>query len=150
MNFKKNLAALAVIGTMGLGAASAANFGVVNMAQVMQAYPGYGAIQMQAQKVDQEYGPKLQKLENEINAIKDEKAKQDAIDKKFVPVYQKYNDELKKIFGPVNENIQGKLDEVRTQKNLTFIISEPGVIISLEPNSTAENVTDDVIALLKK
>ena len=83
MNFKKNLAALAVIGTIGLGAASAANVGVVNMAQVMQAYPGYGAIQMQAQKVEQEYAPKLQKLETEINAIKDEKAKQDAIDKKY-------------------------------------------------------------------
>ena len=87
MNFKKNLAALAVIGTIGLGAASAANVGVVNMAQVMQAYPGYGAIQMQAQKVEQEYAPKLQKLENEINAIKDEKAKQEAIDKKNQPMY---------------------------------------------------------------
>ena len=62
MNFKKNLAALAVIGTIGLGAASAANVGVVNMAQVMQAYPGYGAIQMQAQKVEQ--GITLQNFRN--------------------------------------------------------------------------------------
>ena len=44
----------------------------------MQAYPGYGAIQMQAQKVEQEYAPKLQKLENEINAIKERKSKTEA------------------------------------------------------------------------
>lgn len=149
MNFKKNLAALAVIGTIGLGAASAANVGVVNMAQVMQAYPGYGAIQMQAQKVEQEYAPKLQKLENEINAIKDEKAKQEAIDKKYAPVAQKYNEEMNKIFAPVDSKIQEKLDQVRAQKNLPFIVANPTVIVSIELNSTAENVTDDVIALLK-
>ena len=56
---------------------------------------------------------------------------------------------MNKIFAPVDSKIQEKLDQVRAQKNLPFIVANPTVIVSIEPNSTAENVTDDVIALLK-
>ena len=119
------------------------------MAQVMQAYPGYGAIQMQAQKVDQEYGPQLQKTANEINALKDQAAKQAAYDKNYAPTLKKYNDAMAKIYAPVEKNIQAKLETVRAQKNLQLVVADPRVILSAEPNTTLQDVTPDVVKLLK-
>ena len=150
MNLKKKMATLAVLGTIGLSAvASAATIGVVNMSQILNAYPGYGAIQMQAQKVDQEYGPQLQKTANEINALKDQAAKQAAYDKNYAPTLKKYNDAMAKIYAPVEKNIQAKLETVRAQKNLQLVVADPSVILSAEPNTTLQDVTPDVVKLLK-
>ncbi len=150
MNLKKKMATLAVLGTIGLSAvASAATIGVVNMSQILDAYPGYGAIQMQAQKVDQEYGPQLQKTANEINALKDQAAKQAAYDKNYAPTLKKYNDAMAKIYAPVEKNIQAKLETVRAQKNLQLVVADPRVILSAEPNTTLQDVTPDVVKLLK-
>ena len=150
MNLKKKMATLAVLGTIGLSAvASAGTIGVVNMSQILNAYPGYGAIQMQAQKVDQEYGPQLQKTANEINALKDQAAKQAAYDKNYAPTLKKYNDAMAKIYAPVEKNIQAKLETVRAQKNLQLVVADPRVILSAEPNTTLQDVTPDVVKLLK-
>lgn len=150
MNLKKKMATLAVLGTIGLSAvASAATIGVVNMSQILNAYPGYGAIQMQAQKVDQEYGPQLQKTANEINALKDQAAKEDAYNKKYAPTLKKYNDEMSKIYAPVEKTIQEKLEAVRAEKKLQMVVADPRVILSAEPNTTLEDVTADVVKTLK-
>lgn len=150
MNLKKKMATLAVLGTIGLSTvASAATIGVVDMSQILNAYPGYGAIQMQAQKVDQEYGPQLQKTANEINALKDQAAKQAAYDKNYAPTLKKYNDAMAKIYAPVEKNIQAKLETVRAQKNLQLVVADPRVILSAEPNTTLQDVTPDVVKLLK-
>ena len=150
MYLKKKMATLAVLGTIGLSAvASAATIGVVDMSQILNAYPGYGAIQMQAQKVYQEYGPQLQKTANEINALKDQAAKQAAYDKNYAPTLKKYNDAMAKIYAPVEKNIQAKLETVRAQKNLQLVVADPRVILSAEPNTTLQDVTPDVVKLLK-
>ena len=150
MNLKKKMATLAVLGTIGLSAvASAATIGVVDMSQILNAYPGYGAIQMQAQKVDQEYGPQLQKTANEINALKDQAAKQAAYDKNYAPTLKKYNDAMAQIAGPVEKDSQAKLETVRAQKNLQLVVADPRVILSAEPNTTLQDVTPDVVKLLK-
>ncbi|MBS4913170.1 MAG: OmpH family outer membrane protein [Veillonella sp.] len=146
MNFKKKIATLAVLGTIGLSAvAGAATIGVVNMSQVMQAYPGFGALQMQAQKVDAEYGPKLQKTANEINALKDDAAKQDAYTKKYEPVLKKYDEEMNKIYAPVDQIIKDNLEKVRAEKNIQIIVADPRVVVSAEPNTTIEDVTPDLV-----
>lgn len=146
MNFKKKIATLAVLGTIGMSAvAGAATIGVVNMSQVMQAYPGFGALQMQAQKVDAEYGPKLQKTANEINALKDDAAKQDAYTKKYEPVLKKYDEEMNKIYAPVDQIIKENLEKVRAEKNIQIIVADPRVVVSAEPNTTIEDVTPDLV-----
>lgn len=150
MNFKKKIATLAVLGTIGMSAiASAATIGVVNMNQVMQAYPGYGALQMQAQKVDAEYGPKLQKTATEINALKDDAAKQDAYTKKYEPVLKKYNEEMNKIFAPVEKVVQENLEAVRSQRNVQIIVADPRVVVAAEPNTTIEDITPDLVNAVK-
>ena len=146
MNFKKKIATLVVLGTIGMSAvAGAATIGVVNMSQVMQAYPGFGALQMQAQKVDAEYGPKLQKTANEINALKDDAAKQDAYTKKYEPVLKKYDEEMNKIYAPVDQIIKENLEKVRAEKNIQIIVADPRVVVSAEPNTTIEDVTPDLV-----
>ena len=115
MNLKKKIATLAVLGTVGVGAmASAANIGVINMSQVYNAYPGYGAINMQ------------------------------------VPVAKKANAAIEKIVAPMEKDIQAKIDTVRAQKNLPLIVADPRMVVSTEPDSQGVDVTQDVVALLKK
>ena len=51
--------------------ASAANIGLVNMSQVVNSYPGYGALDMKMQQVDAQYRPQIEKKVQEIEKIKD-------------------------------------------------------------------------------
>ncbi|MBD8975302.1 OmpH family outer membrane protein [Veillonella magna] len=151
MNLKKKIATLAVLGTVGVGAmASAANIGVINMSQVYNAYPGYGAINMQVEKVNAEYQPQLQKIAQKIQGLKDDAAKQAEYDKSYVPVAKKANAAIEKIVAPMEKDIQAKIDTVRAQKNLPLIVADPRMVVSTEPDSQGVDVTQDVVALLKK
>ena len=53
MKLSKKLTTLAIVGAMSATAAvaSAANIGLVNMSQVVNSYPGYGALDMKMQKL---------------------------------------------------------------------------------------------------
>lgn len=151
MNLKKKIATLAVLGTVGVGAmASAANIGVINMSQVYNAYPGYGAINMQIEKVNAEYQPQLQKIAQKIQSLKDDAAKRAEYDKSYVPVIRKANSAVEKIVAPMQKDIQEKIDTVRAQKNLPLIVADRDIVVSTEPGTDGVDVTQDVIALLKK
>jgi outer membrane protein len=63
MKLSKKLTTLAIVGAMSATAAvaSAANIGLVNMSQVVNSYPGYGALDMKMQQVDAQYRPQIEK-----------------------------------------------------------------------------------------
>ena len=73
MKLSKKLTTLAIVGAMSATAAvaSAANIGLVNMSQVVNSYPGYGALDMKMQQVDAQYRPQIEKKVQEIEKIQE-------------------------------------------------------------------------------
>lgn len=152
MKLKKSMAILAVVGGL-MGAttvASAINVGVVNMAEVYNAYPGYNSLQMKGNQLVDEYRPKIQKEMDAINKMTDQKQQQDAYNQRVVPLEQKLQEGLTKIFEPANKDITAKIEAVRVAKQLPMVIANPNAVVTIEPNSEGVNITPDVINSLKK
>ena len=65
---------MAIVGAISAttAVASAANIGLVQMSQVVNSYPGYGALDMKMQQVDAQYRPQIEKKMQEIDKIKDQ------------------------------------------------------------------------------
>ena len=63
MKLTKKLTTLAIVGAISVttAVASAANIGLVQMSQVVNSYPGYGALDMKMQQVDAQYRPQIEK-----------------------------------------------------------------------------------------
>ena len=63
MKLTKKLTTLAIVGAISAttAVASAANIGLVQMSQVVNSYPGYGALDMKMQQVDAQYRPQIEK-----------------------------------------------------------------------------------------
>ena len=74
MKLTKKLTTLAIVGAISAttAVASAANIGLVQMSQVVNSYPGYGALDMKMQQVDAQYRPQIEKKMQEIDKIKDQ------------------------------------------------------------------------------
>ena len=72
MKLSKKLTTLAIVGAMSATAAvaSAANIGLVNMSQVVNSYPGYGALDMKMQQVDAQYRPQIEKKYKKLKKFK--------------------------------------------------------------------------------
>lgn len=82
MKLSKKLTTLAIVGAMSATAAvaSAANIGLVNMSQVVNSYPGYGALDMKMQQVDAQYRPQIEKKYKKLKRLKTlHKQKQNSI-----------------------------------------------------------------------
>lgn len=149
MSIKKSLAVLAVLGVMSVGAiADAASVGLVNINTLVNAYPGYGALQMQVQKVQNNYNPRIQKEMEAISKM-DKSQQQSAYDQRVVPIAKQAQGEVDKIMNPMLQNIQQKIDQVRQQKNLDLVVDAPSAIISAKQDTTVTDITADVQTLLK-
>lgn len=72
MKLSKKLTTLAIVGAMSatVAVASAANIGLVNMSQVVNSYPGYGALDMKMQQVDAQYRPQIEKKYKKLKKFK--------------------------------------------------------------------------------
>ena len=94
MKLSKKLTTLAIVGAMSATAAvaSAANIGLVNMSQVVNSYPGYGALDMKMQQVDAQYRPQIEKKVQEIEKISSEA---DKTFKKLDSVAESLNNKMK-------------------------------------------------------
>ena len=107
MKLTKKLTTLAVVGAISAttAVASAANIGLVQMSQVVNSYPGYGALDMKMQQVDAQYRPQIEKKMQEIDKIKDQAQAEAEFNKSVAPLLQKENDEGNKIAQPMMQNI---------------------------------------------
>ena len=137
MKLTKKLTTLAIVGAISAttAVASAANIGLVQMSQVVNSYPGYGALDMKMQQVDAQYRPQIEKKMQEIDKIKDQ-AQAEA--------------ELNKIAQPMMQNIHNAIESVRVEKKMDVVLDDPYTIRAADANSNVENITDEVIKRLKK
>lgn len=118
MKLSKKLTTLAIVGAMSATAAvaSAANIGLVNMSQVVNSYPGYGALDMKMQQVDAQYRPQIEKKVQEIEKIQDQTQAEAEFNKSVAPLLQKENDEINKIAQPMMQAIHNAVESIRVEK----------------------------------
>ena len=150
MKLSKKLTTLAIVGAMSATAAvaSAANIGLVNMSQVVNSYPGYGALDMKMQQVDAQYRPQIEKKVQEIEKIKD--SAQAEFNKTVAPLLQKENEEINKIAQPMMQAIHNTVEAIRVEKQMDVVLDDPYTIRAADANSKIENITNEVISRLKK
>ena len=127
MKLTKKLTTLAIVGAISAttAVASAANIGLVQMSQVVNSYPGYGALDMKMQQVDAQYRPQIEKKMQEIDKIKDQAQAEAEFNKSVAPLLQKENDEVNKIAQPMMQNIHNAIESVRVEKENGRCIRRP-------------------------
>ena len=152
MKLTKKLTTLAIVGAISAttAVASAANIGLVQMSQVVNSYPGYGALDMKMQQVDAQYRPQIEKKMQEIEKIQDQTQAEAEFNKSVAPLLQKENDEVNKIAQPMMQNIHNAIEAVRVEKKMDVVLDDPYTIRAADANSNVENITDEVIKRLKK
>ena len=152
MKLSKKLTTLAIVGAMSATAAvaSAANIGLVNMSQVVNSYPGYGALDMKMQQVDAQYRPQIEKKVQEIEKIKDSAQAEAEFNKTVAPLLQKENEEINKIAQPMMQAIHNTVEAIRVEKQMDVVLDDPYTIRAADTNSKIENITNEVISRLKK
>ena len=151
MKLSKKLTTLAIVGAMSATAAVAsANIGLVNMSQVVNSYPGYGALDMKMQQVDAQYRPQIEKKVQEIEKIKDSAQAEAEFNKTVAPLLQKENEEINKIAQPMMQAIHNTVEAIRVEKQMDVVLDDPYTIRAADANSKIENITNEVISRLKK
>ena len=152
MKLSKKLTTLAIVGAMSATAAvaSAANIGLVNMSQVVNSYPGYGALDMKMQQVDAQYRPQIEKKVQEIEKIKDSAQAEAEFNKTVAPLLQKENEEINKIAQPMMQAIHNTIEAIRVEKQMDVVLDDPYTIRAADSNSKIENITNEVISRIKK
>ncbi|ETS92171.1 MULTISPECIES: OmpH family outer membrane protein [Veillonella] len=152
MNVTKKLTTLAIVGALSATAAvaSAANIGLVNMSQVVNSYPGYGALDMKMQQVDAQYRPQIEKKVAEIEKIQDKAQAEAEFNKSVAPLLQKENEEINKIAEPMMQSIHNAVETIRVEKHMDVVLDDPYTIRAADKDSKIENITDEVIKRLKK
>ena len=152
MKLSKKLTTLAIVGAMSATAAvaSAANIGLVNMSQVVNSYPGYGALDMKMQQVDAQYRPQIEKKVQEIEKNKDSAQAEPEFNKTVPPILQKQNQENNKIPQQMMQAIHNTVEAIRVEKQMDVVLDDPYTIRAADANSKIENITNEVISRLKK
>ena len=144
MNFKSKVATLSLLGTLAATAMVGANgIGIINMAEAIHNYPGYGALELKMKAVDAEYQPKY---ESEMKAIEKQQAQYNA---KVAPMMQQYEEKIGKLQEPMMKDIFERVEAVRVQKGLDVVLATPQAIVAPLKADLAI-VTKDVIDGYKK
>lgn len=142
MNLKKQLASFAVVGMLGVAAATSAfasGVGYVNFDALIQAHKNYpkASAQMQAavKKAQDEYKSKSEKMQS---------------DKERQELGNKLSQDLNKLefelLDPIQEDIVAKVEQDRQAKGLDAIVIQGSVIAGADK---AVDETQAVAALLK-
>ncbi len=153
MKLKKSLLALAAVAAMSVSAVSAAtSIGAVNIAEVYNNYPNIQSLRQKVQIVEQKYQPQFAQVEQKIRATEGDEAKKDLINKEYAPLQKKANDEVEKIMGSAEKDIEAKLGQIRADKKLDVIVlypPQPSNLI-LDPSVQVVDLTDELVAAVKK
>ena len=99
---------------------AAANIGLVQMSQVVNSYPGYGALDMKMQQVDAQYRPQIERKCKKLTKLKIEAQAEAEFNKSVAPLLQKENDEVNKIAQPMMQNIHNAIESVRVERKWTL------------------------------
>ena len=142
------LGALAVIGAFTVS--NAANVGVINEEAIYTGYNGFGAIQMQIEKLRGEYGPKLQTEFNKLNNFKTDAEKQAYFDKNVRSIQEKYNQEEAKVLAPLDTKVGEAIKAVANEKNIDVIAMNPSSVGAVKEGNQVIDLTPDVVARINK
>lgn len=151
MNLSKKIATLAVVGIIGASAvASAANVGVVTTGEVYANYSGIGAVEMQINKIDAEYGPKFDSERAKILKLTDEKKQEEAANKSLKPILENRAKEVQQVMAPVDQKIKAAIEAVIAEKKIDIIVLDPSNVAAISEGNTVVDLTKDVIAKVNK
>lgn len=150
MNFKSKVATLSLLGTLAATAMVGANgIGIINMAEAIHNYPGYGALELKMKVVDAEYQPKYESEMKAIEKLNDPQKQQAQYNAKVAPMMQQYEEKIGKLQEPMMKDIFERVEAVRVQKGLDVVLATPQAIVAPLKADLAI-VTKDVIDGYKK
>lgn len=150
MNFKSKVATLSLLGTLAATAMVGANgIGIINMAEAIHDYPGYGALELKMKAVDAEYQPKYESEMKAIEKLNDPQKQQAQYNAKVAPMMQQYEEKIGKLQEPMMKDIFERVEAVRVQKGLDVVLATPQAIVAPLKADLAI-VTKDVIDGYKK
>ena len=151
MNLTKKIATLGALAVVGAFTVShAANVGVINEEAIYTGYNGFGAIQMQIEKLRGEYGPKLQTEFNKLNNFKTDAEKQAYFDKNVRSIQEKYNQEEAKVLAPLDTKVGEAIKAVANEKNIDVIAMNPSSVGAVKEGNQVIDLTPDVVARINK
>ena len=151
MNLTKKIATLGALAVIGAFTVSnAANVGVINEEAIYTGYNGFGAIQMQIEKLRGEYGPKLQTEFNKLNNFKTDAEKQAYFDKNVRSIQEKYNQEEAKLLAPLDTKVGEAIKAVANEKNIDVIAMNPSSVGAVKEGNQVIDLTPDVVARINK
>ena len=151
MNLTKKIATLGALAVIGAFTVSnAANVGVINEEAIYTGYNGFGAIQMQIEKLRGEYGPKLQTEFNKLNNFKTDAEKQAYFDKNVRSILEKYNQEEAKVLAPLDTKVGEAIKAVANEKNIDVIAMNPSSVGAVKEGNQVIDLTPDVVARINK
>lgn len=136
MNFKKQMAALAVLGVMtctAVGSVFAAGVGYVNAETLVSAHKNtpkaVATMRAEVEKAQKEFQTKSANMSAEDK----QKLAQE--------MEQNLNKKQADLFQPIRDDIRKKVDQVRKEKGLDVIVEQGGIVAGGE---NAVDVTNDV------
>ena len=154
MNLKKKVMLLDAVSAMAVSSvAGAAGIGLVNMAQAIHNYPGYGALELKMKQVDAKYQPQYEKQMAAVQKLADAGDKTGAkaqYDSKVAPIMKQYEGEITTLQTPMMKDIFDRVEAIRVQKGLDVVLSSPQAILAAPQGTKIENVTKDLVDGYKK
>ena len=151
MNLTKKIATLGALAVVGAFTVShAANVGVINEEAIYTGYNGFGAIQMQIEKLRGEYGPKLQTEFNKLNNFKTDAEKQAYFDKNVRSIQEKYNKEEATVLAPLDQKVAEAIKSITKEKDIDVLVVNPSSVGAVKEGNQVIDLTPVVVAHINK
>ena len=151
MNLTKKIATLGALAVVGAFTVSnAANIGVINEEAIYTGYNGFGAIQMQIEKLRGEYSPKLEGEFKKLNNFKTDAEKQAYFDKNIRGIQEKYNQEEAKVLAPLDQKVTAAIQAVVKEKDVDVLVANPSSVGAVKEGNQVIDLTPSVVAQINK
>lgn len=151
MNLTKKIATLGALAVVGAFTVSnAANVGVINEEGIYAGYNGFGAIQMQIDKLRAEYGPKLEGEFKKLNNFKTDAEKQAYFDKNVRSIQEKYSKEEAAVLAPLDQKVGEAIKAILKEKDIDVLVANPTSAGAVKEGNQVIDLTPDVVAHINK
>ena len=151
MNLTKKIATLGALAVVGAFTVSnAANVGVINEEAIYTGYNGFGAIQMQIDKLRAEYGPKLEGEFKKLNNFKTDAEKQAYFDKSVRGIQEKYNQEEASVLAPLDKKVAEAIQAIAKEKNIDVLVDNTTSAGAFKVGNQVIDLSPDVVARINK
>ena len=151
MNLAKKIATLGALAVVGAFTVSnAANVGVINEEAIYTGYNGFGAIQMQIDKLRAEYGPKLEGEFKKLNNFKTDAEKQAYFDKSVRGIQEKYNQEEASVLALLDKKVAEAIQAIAKEKNIDVLVANPTSAGAVKEGNQVIDLTPVVVERINK